>query len=487
MVLQHHSFCWQRQHYKINWDDIIPEDNLRQWREWLVDLPRLQEFSINRCMKPKTFGSATNIQLHHFSDASQYGYGAVSYLRITNQHAEVYQSLLMAKSRLAPIKPLTIPRLELSAAVVATRLDKMIRNEMDITIDQSIFWTDSTCVLRYIENDKSRFNTFVANRIAAIREVTNPKQWRYVETANNPADDASRGLSAQDLLENKRWLQGPDFLGGPEECWPKRPTGMAENLENDREVKGSMITLATQTKEEHRASIDDIFSRVSSWPKLKKAVAWMMRYKARLQAAVKGRKNGQNMKFSDLQPITIEEYKLAEQEILRHVQRQSFSQEVAIFSTLSSVANGNKKMLKKSEVRSTSALHRLDPFLSEGLLRIGGRLGRAPISDEARHQIILPKCHHVVDLIVRYFHEISGHSGIEYVLSIIRQRFWIVKGRPTVRRILNACFICRKRQAPVQEQKMAHLPQESLHPSHRLPLLVWTSSAQSTSDVGDLW
>ena len=144
-----------------------------------------------------------------------------------------------------------------------------------------------------------------------------------------------------------------------------------------------------------------------------------MRYKARLLAAVKGRQNGQNLTFSDLQPITVEEYRLAEQEIIKHVQRQSFPQEVAILSTLSPVANDNKKILKKSEMRSTSALHRLDPFLSEGLLHIGGRLGCAPISDEARHQIILPKRHHVVDLIVRYFHEIYGHSGIEYVLSII--------------------------------------------------------------------
>ena len=127
----------------------------------------------------------------------------------------------MAKSRLAPIKPLTIPCLELSAAIVATRLDKMIQQEIDFASDQSIFWTDTTCVLRYIENDKSRYQTFVASRIAAIREVTNPRQWRYVETTNNPANDASRGLRAQDLLRNKRWLQGPNFLSGPEECWPK--------------------------------------------------------------------------------------------------------------------------------------------------------------------------------------------------------------------------------------------------------------------------
>ena len=113
-----------------------------------------------------------------------------------------------------------------------------------------------------------------------------------------------------------------------------------------------------------------------------------------------------------------------------------------------------------------SPLRQLDPFLSEdGLLRVEGRLGRAPISDEARHQIILPKYHHVVNLIGCHYHQASGHSGLEYVLSLIRERYWIIKARPTLRRILSTCFSCRKRQAPAEEQKMAHLPRDRVTPS----------------------
>jgi hypothetical protein len=100
----------------------------------------------------------------------------------------------------APLKETTIPRLELSAAVVATRLDKMVRHESDIRIDASQFWTDSTCVLGYLKNKNKRFQTFVANRIATILEASSPIQWRYVTSEQNPADDASRGLTADALL-----------------------------------------------------------------------------------------------------------------------------------------------------------------------------------------------------------------------------------------------------------------------------------------------
>ena len=115
----------------------------------------------------------------------------------------------MGKSRLTPIKSITIPRLELSAAVVSTRLDKISKKEISLPLDRSYFWTDSTCVLKYIHNEDTRFQTFVANRVAAIHDASSSDQWRYVNTQTNPADDASCCLSP-DCLD--RWIQGPDFL-----------------------------------------------------------------------------------------------------------------------------------------------------------------------------------------------------------------------------------------------------------------------------------
>ena len=141
-------------------------------------LPTLDEFIIDRCLKPPNFGEIVTRQTHHFSDASSQGYGAVSYLRIVNRNGDVHCCFLIGKSRLASLKAITIPRMELSAAVVATRLDTMMRQELDIpaTESESVFWTDSTCVLSYIQNESRRFQTFVANRISKIRDVSEPTQ-----------------------------------------------------------------------------------------------------------------------------------------------------------------------------------------------------------------------------------------------------------------------------------------------------------------------
>ncbi|KAK3733611.1 hypothetical protein QZH41_005188 [Actinostola sp. cb2023] len=149
---------------KLKWDDIIPEKELRDWETWLKDLPKLEQFAIKRCFKPQYLTAIKSCELHLFSDASELGYGAGSYLRLVTESGQVHCALVMAKSRLTPLKHVTIPRLELTAAVLATRLDRMIRKEIAYPIDKSTFWTDSTCVLRYIRNQEKRFQVFVANR-----------------------------------------------------------------------------------------------------------------------------------------------------------------------------------------------------------------------------------------------------------------------------------------------------------------------------------
>ena len=202
----------------LSWDDPIPETSKQKREAWERELPKLEQFQIPRCFKPQ---DVKRCELHHFSDASNGGYGAVSYLRQINTVGQVHCSLIMAKSRLAPLKAMTIPRMELSAVVLATRLGRMIKQEVTLSIDQSTFWTDSTCVLRYIENKDKRFQTFVANRISAILDQSTATQWRHVDTIQNPADEASRGMTVEALLNNERWIQGPEFLRQPEEEWPQ--------------------------------------------------------------------------------------------------------------------------------------------------------------------------------------------------------------------------------------------------------------------------
>ena len=192
-----------------------------RWSSWLDELPKVGQFSLERCLKQSDCAGVVSCQLHHFSDASDIAYASVSYLRLADSQSKIQCLFLMGKSRLATLKPLTIPRMEkLSVAVLSTRLDALMRQALDIAIQNCFFWTDSTCVLRYLANDDQRYEIFVANPVAAIRGQSSPSQWKYVNTKSNQANDASRGLSADAIIKDNQWIMGPDFLWMDEEAWP---------------------------------------------------------------------------------------------------------------------------------------------------------------------------------------------------------------------------------------------------------------------------
>ena len=142
------------------------------------------------------------------------GSGQCSYVRMVNDQQKVHCSLVMAKSRVTPLKPVTVPRLELTAAVVSTKISAFLQKELKYGCVPEYFWTDSKVVLGYISNEARRFHTFVANRVQTIRDHTSPDRWHYVDTKDNPADDASRGLGAGELFKSNRWWNGPNSSCG---------------------------------------------------------------------------------------------------------------------------------------------------------------------------------------------------------------------------------------------------------------------------------
>ena len=197
---------------KLGWDTEIEEQDKVQWSRWLEDLLKLKEIQVDRCFKPKNFAETKNIQLHIFSDGSRVGYGAVAYLRLVDVFDRIHCSFVMGKARLAPIHEITIPRLELTAAVISVKLSGIIREEFEIEVDRVNYWTDSTTVLKCLNNDSKRFHTFESNRLTVIRSGSSVSDWRYVNGDDNPADDASKGLRLDDMTRNSRWLNGPAFL-----------------------------------------------------------------------------------------------------------------------------------------------------------------------------------------------------------------------------------------------------------------------------------
>lgn len=222
---------------KIGWDDSIPQLQSEKWIEWLNDLEKLSEFRVKRCLKPTDFGNVAYAELHHFADASEIGYGSVTYLRMENESGAIHCSFLIGKSRVTPLKQITIPRLELTAATVAVKTNKMILDELEIPIRQSYYWTDSMAVLRYIRNTTSRFHTFVANRLALIHEGSNTSDWYYISTKLNPADIASRGISASDLVKGNKWISPPEFLWRPKTFWPIVENFNSDHDDSELEVK----------------------------------------------------------------------------------------------------------------------------------------------------------------------------------------------------------------------------------------------------------
>lgn len=214
------------------WDDDLPKDILPRWKRWLEDLGQLSAFNVRRCIKLVEFGRIKHAQLHHFADASESGYGTVTYIRMLNQDNNIQVTFLLGKARVTPLKAVTIPHLELTAAVLAVRVDSLLKAELDVQVEDSVFWTDSTSVLKYLNDEDRRFHKFVTNRISTIREASEPSQWRHVGSKDNPADNASRGMKVSEFLNKTRWLEGPAFLWRPEEDWPKTVLDISLDSDN---------------------------------------------------------------------------------------------------------------------------------------------------------------------------------------------------------------------------------------------------------------
>ncbi|KAL2098438.1 hypothetical protein ACEWY4_007645 [Coilia grayii] len=459
-----------RQNYA--WDKELPAHYVQMWQDWLTGLSHIRELAVSRCMKPMNFGQVTSAQLHHFSDASESGYGCVSYLRLENIKQEVHISFTMGKSRVAPLKQMTMPRLELTAAVLAVRVDTLIKAELHLTLDESIFWSDSTTVLKYVKNENKRFKTFVANRVSTIREITRVQQWRHIDTRLNPADCASRGLKASALLYSTTWLNGLVFLRLQESEWPYSNTVPQQCDDGDVEVRKDVVIMATISKKQNPAH--DFIQYHSKWSKLVRAVAWMLKLKHILLHLSQKRKEmmlNVDVKDSDekkpckmkektqfrtkcmnVQPISLDDLKAAEHAIIQFAQYESYSEEIE------NLQKGNTHVSRQSTIR------KLDPVLQDGLLHTGGRLSRMAMPEDQKHPVILPKHHHVSKLVLKHIHEQLGHCGRNHMLSKLRQRYWIPAANALVRKICSECVLCRRQHANLGEQKMADLPTERVTP-----------------------
>ena len=448
------------------WDEMVPDDIKARWEKWRGELHALAELKIRRCYKPDNFGHVKTVELHSFSDASVNGYGQCSYLRMINDRDEVHCALVMAKSRVTPLKPVTVPRLELTAAVVSTKISSLLQKELNYQDMQEFFWTDSRVVLGYISNEARRFHTFAANRVQAIRDHASPEQWRYVDTKDNPADDASRGLGANELIRSERWWNGPNFLWKP---LPNETSFDPQVSPDDPEVR--KVTVLASTSAEHSDLIDDI-KHFSDWFHAKRVIALCVLFSQKMKLSLKkDSTNSAKEEDDSLRPskerkrqdgslrsvtLRVKDLQTAELFLIKAAQSKAFPEETEALATKSHQENG---IVGKS-VKRTSPIHRLKPIVDDdGVLRVGGRLHQTELPYDIKHPVLLPKKAHLTDLVIRHFHQCTGHQGRARTHAGIRSSgYWIVNGSSLIGHHISKCVTCRKLRASPQQQVMAELP-----------------------------
>ena len=338
-------------------------------------------------------------------------------------------SLVSSKTRVAPIKKQTTPRLELLGALLLARLIKSIvcaLRSLKVS-PEIILWTDSFRTLCWIKNNRA-WKTFIKTRVKEIRELTSEYEWRHCPGECNPADLPSRGCTGSELPECERWWKGPRFLINPPEQWPVDPQptrndrdqASLELMKNPPVVTHSLSgpTIGTSSVMNIEKIID--VERYSSKVKLLRITARVLRFLRRL------RKKSLGVCPFELTAAEIHE---AEALWIRRIQSSVFSEEIRC------IRSGHcDKRVKQ-----------LGMFLDEEeIIRCEGRISESSVPDSAKQLILLPSKHPFVEIIVRDCHQIVHHDGIRETLNCTRRNYWILRDRETVKKIVRKCVICRK-------------------------------------------
>ncbi|CAK1589701.1 unnamed protein product [Parnassius mnemosyne] len=415
----------------ITWDDELPEEILVEWINMKHGIKMIDQLQI-----PRWLGTKENslVELHGFCDSSERAFGCAIYCRTSKNHHSMVV-LVAAKTRLVPIKkPITIPRLELNAAVLLSKLMNKVVNCLSTYNIQSFGWCDSTAVLGWLHGDAARWKPFVANRVKQVITNMPPACWRYVKSEENPADCASRGLTAGQLKGHPLWWQGPSWLLTYKQDVENNP--MYTTNEEEKQV-----LVAQKAKEEEKSYIlPQLIEKQSSFTRLVRILAWILR--------VKKDKTKQRQPY-----LTISELQTATNLLIKHVQSAEFKDDINNITQ-------NKQVPKKSP------LSKLNPFIDKnGILRVDGRLELANITYNMKHPIILPNRSRFTQLLIDSAHKITFHGGARLTSAFIRQKYWIVGGNRTIKRLIRTCITCRRHAPSIQPQIMGDLPEARTNPS----------------------
>uniref|UniRef100_A0A1I7VPA4 Integrase_H2C2 domain-containing protein n=1 Tax=Loa loa TaxID=7209 RepID=A0A1I7VPA4_LOALO len=419
LLIQH---LWKE---NISWDQSLCEADQQQWKkliaEWpanVIDLPRY-------VVEP-----AEQAEFHVFTDASMGAYSAAVYIRNPKNGSNSAKSfLLYAKSRIAPIKGITIPKLELLSVLIGVRAAQFVVKQLNIISYHVTVWSDSKCALFWITNYTKLLPRFIQNR---IEEIRNSKyEVRYTPGEHNPADIATRGLAPIKLRKSEQWWKGPRWLEKERSEWPKSEF----HYEESDEFQQAIIAKITEANFNSFNNDPIQFinaNRFSKWIRLLRSTVWALRF---IKQTHKGELSWLESLSMPNTQMTKCDYDLAERMLIKQAQSQDLTDEEK--DKWSLYQHKNDKLWRSSSC-----------------------LGYSELDEESKYPIYLPKTNRITELIIQQQHEKLHHAGIAHTLTELRRRFWIPKGRAAIKRIISRCMTCRRWNAkPFKLPPMPNLPE----------------------------
>ena len=411
---------------KLDWDEPLPPPLAHRWKSFREGLQDVSDLAIPRWLR---WTSAGRVQLHAFADASRRAIAAVVYLRTEDMQGTVQVSLLSAKTKLASIKSqlntgrpcarMTIPRLELRAALLAAKLLRSVAEGLGLSGRDCHPWSDSQVTLHWLRSEGPVGNDFVDNYVSHIQEILPECAWSYVNTTENPADLATRGADPLTLGRRLIWWQGPPWLTKQSSTWPTASETVP------------LKSLATQVAHA------DVFDRFSCLNRLLRALLRCRRLLLRRRDSTMP---------APLSPITVTELRLAFITCVRLSQRCRYALEI-------------EDLTGGQPVSTSSSLRTLAPFIDEtGILRVGGRLDHSDLPFDEKHPVILDGRGRLARMIINWAHLRALHGGYRLTHSHVMKRAWLIGARARIKARLRECMTCAKTLARPSSQIMAPLP-----------------------------
>lgn len=416
----------------VAWDEDVPEHVASEWSRYKKQFSALASLSISRRM----VNNFVELQIHGYSDGSERGYCAVIYLRVIDANGACSVHFCCAKTKVAPLRKLSIPRIELQAAVLLADLIKSVVLALEPfhRIDNIFAWSDSTVALSWIKSCPSKWKTFVANRVSHIQEIVAPDRWGHTSTLSMPADVGSRGMLPADLVRCEMWWRGPSWLSQSEDHWSASfhasPTLSDSNVQEEQRIFSLLTTVDVNV-------VDNLIDKFSSLSKLKRVLSYCFRFYRNAKLPMK----------QEVGPLAVTEVRDSFMFLIKHAQQDTFGPEIHKLKT------GTPNTLCKS-------LRKLSPFLDEaGFLRVGGRLAHAEVAFNVKHPLLLSRDHRLTSLIIHDYHDRFMHPGAQTLQNLLAQDFWILSPKRAIRAVVSRCVKCfRANPQRVPAPLMGNLP-----------------------------